>query len=64
MPAVYKKLPPSLRSAQTLLFAHGFAIHYRTTIARKDVDVVMVTPKDLGPMVRPENLSEDVAARG
>jgi ketol-acid reductoisomerase len=55
MPAVYKEeIAPSLQSGQTLLFAHGFAIHYRTIIARKDVDVVMVAPKGLGPMVRRE----------
>jgi ketol-acid reductoisomerase len=55
MPAVYKEeIAPNLRSGQTLLFAHGFAIHYRTIIARKDVDVVMVAPKGLGPMVRRE----------
>ena len=61
MPAVYKdKIAPSLRPGQTLLFAHGFAIHYRTIVPRKDVDVVMVAPKGLGPMVR----SEFVNARG
>ncbi len=55
MPAVYKdKIAPGLRPGQTLLFAHGFAIHYRTIVARKDVDVVMVAPKGLGPMVRRE----------
>jgi ketol-acid reductoisomerase len=55
MPAVYKEeIAPNLRSGQTLLFAHGFAIHYRTIIAPKDVDVVMVAPKGLGPMVRRE----------
>ena len=35
-----------------LLFAHGFAIHYRTIVPPTDVDVVMVAPKGLGPMVR------------
>src|ERR1700737_1003141 len=31
MPAVYKnEIAPDLRSGQTLVFAHGFAIHYRT----------------------------------
>src|SRR5712691_3320062 len=55
MPAVYKnEIAPNLRSGQTLLFAHGFAIHYRTIVPRKDVDVVMVAPKGLGPMVRRE----------
>jgi ketol-acid reductoisomerase len=61
MPAIYqKKIAPHLRPGQTLLFAHGFAIHYRTIIPRKDVDVVMVAPKGLGPMVR----REFVAGRG
>jgi len=55
MPAVYKnEIGSNLRSGQTLLFAHGFAIHYRTIVPRKDVDVVMVAPKGLGPMVRRE----------
>ena len=55
MPVVYEnEIAPHLRSGQTLLFAHGFAIHYRTIIPRKDVDVVMVAPKGLGPMVRRE----------
>src|SRR5206468_11598430 len=31
-----------------------FAIYYRTIVPRKDVDVVMVAPKGLGPMVRRE----------
>ena len=61
MPGVYKKqIAPNLRSGQTLLFAHGFAIYYRTIVPRKDVDVVMVAPKGLGPMVR----SEFVNGRG
>jgi ketol-acid reductoisomerase len=61
MPAVYEKeVAPNLRAGQTLLFAHGFAIYYRTIVPRKDVDVVMVAPKGLGPMVR----SEFVNGRG
>lgn len=55
MPKIYKKeISPRLRPNQTLLFAHGFAVHYRTIVPRKDVDVVMVAPKGLGPMVRRE----------
>jgi ketol-acid reductoisomerase len=47
--------PSELASrCQTLLFAHGFAIHYRTIVPPKDIDVVMVAPKGLGPMVRRE----------
>jgi len=61
MPVIYaEQIAPHLRPGQTLLFAHGFAIHYRTIVPRKDVDVVMVAPKGLGPMVR----REFVAGRG
>src|SRR6266516_5683417 len=38
MAAIYREqIAPNLRPDQTLLFAHGFAIHYRTIIPRKDV---------------------------
>jgi ketol-acid reductoisomerase len=57
MPGIYTdQIAPHLRPGQTLLFAHGFAIYYRTIVPRKDVDVVMVAPKALGPMVRREFL--------
>lgn len=47
-----QEIAPNLRAGQMLLFAHGFAILYRTIVAPNDVDVVMVAPKGLGPMVR------------
>jgi ketol-acid reductoisomerase len=57
MPEIYaEQIAPHLRPGQTLLFAHGFAIHYRTIVPRRDVDVIMVAPKGLGPMVRREFL--------
>ena len=57
MPAIYREqIAPNLRARQTLLFAHGFAIYYRTITPRKDVDVLMVAPKGLGSMVRREFL--------
>jgi ketol-acid reductoisomerase len=55
MPAIYEKeIAPSLSAGKTLLLAHGFAIFYRTIVPPKDVDVIMVAPKGLGPMVRRE----------
>jgi ketol-acid reductoisomerase len=55
MPSVYKtEIASYLRADQTLLFAHGFAIHYRTILPPNDVDVILVAPKGLGPMVRRE----------
>jgi ketol-acid reductoisomerase len=57
MPAVFAmEVAPYLQPGETLLFAHGFAIYYRTIVPRRDVDVVMVAPKGLGPMVRREFL--------
>lgn len=53
MAGIYEpEIAPQLRPGQALLFAHGFAIHYRTIVPPNDVDVVMVAPKGLGPMVR------------
>lgn len=53
IPQVYNTdIRPHLHEGQTLLFAHGFAIYYRTIVPPKNVDVVMVAPKGLGPMVR------------
>lgn len=58
MPEIYQReIAPFLRPAQTLLFAHGFAIVYRTIAPPNDIDVVMVAPKGLGPMVRREFLN-------
>lgn len=55
MPRIYEKqIASSLCAGKTLLFAHGFAIHYQTIVPPSVVDVVMVAPKGLGPMVRRE----------
>ena len=61
MPAVFRRqIAPHLRAGQTLLFAHGFAVVYKTLVPPSTVDVVMVAPKGLGQMVR----REFVAGRG
>jgi ketol-acid reductoisomerase len=53
MAAIYEvDIAPHLRAGQMLLFAHGFAIYYRTIVPPGGVDVVMVAPKGLGSMVR------------
>lgn len=55
IPEIYEKeIAPYLRENQTLLFAHGFAILYRTIRPPKNVDVIMVAPLGLGQMVREE----------
>lgn len=55
MPKIFaQQVAPHLRRGQTLLFAHGFTIVYKTVVPPRNVDVLMVAPKGLGPMVRRE----------
>jgi ketol-acid reductoisomerase len=42
----------SLQPGQTLMFAHGFNIHFNQIQPAKDVDVTMVAPKGPGHLVR------------
>ena len=58
---LYKEsIEPNLTAGKTLMFAHGFNIHYRCIKPPKDVNVVMVAPKAPGHTVR----SEYQAGRG
>ena len=43
-----------LRKGKTLLFSHGFNIHYGQIVPPKEVDVVMIAPKGPGHLVRRE----------
>ena len=53
MSTVYKEsVQPELTSGKTLMFAHGFNIHYQTIVPPKTVDVSMVAPKAPGHRVR------------
>ena len=36
----------------TLLFAHGFNVHFKQIKPRKDLDVVLIAPKGPGDLVR------------
>ena len=52
-PAVYKKdIAPNLKPGKTLLFSHGFSIHFKTIIPPENVNVIMVAPKGPGHIVR------------
>jgi ketol-acid reductoisomerase len=52
-PAAYEKdIAPNLSKGKTLLFSHGFAIHFKTVTPPKDVDVILVAPKGPGHIVR------------
>ncbi|MCU0572495.1 MAG: ketol-acid reductoisomerase [Syntrophobacteraceae bacterium] len=45
---------PSMKPGKTLLFSHGFNIHYGQIVPPPDVDAVMVAPKGPGHLVRSE----------
>ncbi len=52
-PAAYKKdIEPNLTKGKTLLFSHGFAIHFKTIVPPKNIDVILVAPKGPGHIVR------------
>jgi ketol-acid reductoisomerase len=52
-PAAYEKdIAPNLARGKTLLFSHGFSIHFKTVVPPKQVDVILVAPKGPGHIVR------------
>lgn len=52
---LYKaEIAPHLKAGQTLLFAHGFSVHFELIQPPKDVDVALVAPKGPGHTVRGE----------
>jgi ketol-acid reductoisomerase len=48
----YREILPNLAHGATLLFAHGFNIHFKQIKPRKDLDVVLIAPKGPGGLVR------------
>jgi len=52
-PAAYEKdIAPNLAKGKTLLFSHGFSIHFKPVVPPKNVDVILVAPKGPGHIVR------------
>src|SRR6056297_1227048 len=51
-PSVYAQIEDELDAGDTLMFAHGFNIHYGQIRPAEDVDVMMVAPKSPGHLVR------------
>jgi len=52
-PALYREqIAPRLRAGKTLMFAHGFNIHFGQIVPPPDVDVSMIAPKAPGHRVR------------
>jgi len=48
----YQSIKGDLKKGATLLFAHGFNVHFRQIKPRKDLDVVLIAPKGPGDLVR------------
>jgi ketol-acid reductoisomerase len=52
-PAAFEKdIRPNLAKGKTLVFSHGFSIHFKTIVPPKDIDIIMVAPKGPGHIVR------------
>ena len=51
-PSIYQRIADAIKPGSTLLFAHGFNIHFGCIEPRTDIDVVMVAPKGPGDLVR------------
>src|SRR6476660_8057506 len=52
-PAAYAKdIAPNLIAGKTLLFSHGFSIHFKTIVPPKNVNVILIAPKGPGHIVR------------
>ncbi len=49
---LYKDIKDNLEPDATLLFAHGFNVHFKQIKPRKDLDVVLIAPKGPGDLVR------------
>jgi ketol-acid reductoisomerase len=49
-----KDVKPNLKKGKTLVFSHGFNIHYNQIVPPADVDVIMIAPKSPGHILRRE----------
>jgi ketol-acid reductoisomerase len=50
--ALYQDIRRGIKAGATLLFAHGFNVHFRQIKAPKQLDVVLIAPKGPGDLVR------------
>ena len=49
---LYNQIENNLNQNITILFAHGFNIHYKQIKPREDLDIVLIAPKGPGDLVR------------
>ncbi len=56
---LYKQdVEPYLKPGKTLVFSHGFNIHFGQIVPSEDIDVIMIAPKGPGHLVRSEYLKK------
>ncbi len=46
------EISPVLRGGQALIFAHGLSVNFGLVVPPADVDVLLVSPKGIGPRIR------------
>src|SRR5437016_7346299 len=51
-----RDIAPNLSRGKTLIFPHGFSIHFKTVVPPKDIDVILVAPKGPGHILRRQYL--------
>jgi ketol-acid reductoisomerase len=52
---IYREdIAPVMKAGKTLVFSHGFNIHFKRIDAPKECDVIMIAPKGPGHLVRSE----------
>ena len=47
-----KEIAPYMKEGSTLLFAHGFNIHFNEIVPREDLNIAMIAPKGPGHLLR------------
>ena len=50
--SLYESVVDDIANGAALLFAHGFAVHFKQVEPRDDLDVVLIAPKGPGGLVR------------
>jgi ketol-acid reductoisomerase len=50
--ALYQSVVDDIDNGSTLMFAHGFAVHYKQVEPRSDLNVALIAPKGPGSLVR------------
>jgi ketol-acid reductoisomerase len=61
--AYKESIAPNLGSNKTLLFAHGFTVHFKFVVPPPTVDVIMIAPKSPGHRMR-ELFQEGIGVPG